>query len=117
MKNFCCKIHKKTSVTESLFNKVTVLYPATSLKERTPTQMFSHEFCEILKTPFFQNTSRRLLLFCENRKEHSEKRKKILKKWKQLERKTTTHPKQKLNPLTTNIPHHIETSQLICNQN
>ena len=52
MKNFCCKIQKKTSVTESFFNKVTVLYPATSLKERTPTQMFSHEFCEILKTPF-----------------------------------------------------------------
>ena len=74
-------------MTESLFNKVTVLYPATSLKERTPTQMFSHEFCEILKTPFFQNTSRRLLLFYENRKEHSEKRKKILKNGNSLKEK------------------------------
>ena len=23
----------------------------------------------------------------------------------------------KLNPITTNVPHHIETSQLICNAN
>ena len=60
---FLCKIHKKTPVLESHFNKVTGLYPATSLKERTPTQVFSGEFCEILKTPFLQNTSRRLLLF------------------------------------------------------
>ena len=28
-----------------------------------PTQVFSGEFCEILKTPFLQNTSRQLLLF------------------------------------------------------
>ena len=48
---------------ESHFNKVTGLYPAVSLKERTPIQVFSGEFCEILKTPFLQNTSRRLLLF------------------------------------------------------
>ena len=58
-----CKIHKETSVLESHFNKVTGLYPPTSRKERTPTQVFSGEFCEILKTPFLQNTSRRLLLF------------------------------------------------------
>ena len=58
-----CKIHKKTSVLESHFNKVTGLYPANSLKERTPTRVFSDEFCQILKTPFLQNTSRRLLLF------------------------------------------------------
>ena len=50
----CCKIHKKTPVLESHFNKVTGLYPATSLKERTPTQVFSGEFCEILKTSFLQ---------------------------------------------------------------
>ena len=60
---FLCKIHKKTPVLESHFNKVTGLYPATSLKERTPTQVFSDEFCEILKTLFLQNTSRRLVLF------------------------------------------------------
>ena len=29
-----------------------LLYPATSLKERTPTQVFSDEFWEVLKTPF-----------------------------------------------------------------
>ena len=31
---------------------VLLLYPATSLKERTPTQVFSDEFWEVLKTPF-----------------------------------------------------------------
>ena len=60
---FCCKIYKKTPVLESQFNKVTGLYPPTSLKERTPTQVFSSELCEILKTPYLQNTSRQLLLF------------------------------------------------------
>ena len=60
---FLCKIHKKTPVLESHFNKVTGAYPATSLKERTPTQVFSDGFCEVLKTPFLKNTSRRLLLF------------------------------------------------------
>ena len=53
---FICKIHKKTLVPESHFNNVTGLYPATSLKERTPTQVFSDEFCEILKTPVFYRT-------------------------------------------------------------
>ena len=37
---------------ESLFNKVTGLYSASSLKERTPTQEFSDEFSEILKLGF-----------------------------------------------------------------
>ena len=60
---FFCKIHKKTPVLESRFNKVTGLYPANSLKERTPNRVFSDEFCELLKTTFLQNTSRRLLLF------------------------------------------------------
>ena len=58
-----CKIHKKAPVLEPHFRKVTGLYSATSLKERTPTEMFSGEFCEVLKTTFLQNTSRRLLLF------------------------------------------------------
>ena len=57
------QIHKKIPAPESLFNKVAALYPATSLKERTSTQVFFDEFCEILKTPFLQNSSRRLLLF------------------------------------------------------
>ena len=58
-----CKIHKKKPVLESHFNKVAGLYPATSVKERTPAQVFSGEFCKILKTTFLQNTFRRLLLF------------------------------------------------------
>ena len=43
-KNFFGKIHKKTPVPESLFNKVTGLYPATLLKEKTPIEVFSDEF-------------------------------------------------------------------------
>ena len=46
------KIHRKTSVSVSPFNKVSGLYPATSLKEKTLIQVFSDEFCEIFKTPF-----------------------------------------------------------------
>ena len=61
--NNFCKIHERTSVLESHFNKVRGLYPATLLKERTPTQVFSSEFCEILQTSSLQNTFRQLLLF------------------------------------------------------
>ena len=39
--------------------------PATLLKE-TPTQLFSYEYCEILRAPFLQNTSERLLLKVES---------------------------------------------------
>ena len=42
---------------ESLFNKVVGLYPTTSMKERTPTQVISDEFCEILKTEHLQATA------------------------------------------------------------
>ena len=55
------------------------LYPATSMKERTPTQVFSDEFCEVIKAPFLKNTSRQLFLFYakifsqQNSKEPSEK--------------------------------------------
>ena len=62
---FFPKFHKKTPVPESLFNKVIAFYTATSLKERTPIQVLSDKFCEILKTPFLQKTSRRLILFYE----------------------------------------------------
>ena len=48
---------------ESHFNKVICFYPATSLKEWNPIQVFFDEFWEILKTPFLQKTSRRLYLF------------------------------------------------------
>ena len=60
---FFCKIHKKVTVPKSHFNKATGLYPATSLNKKTSTQVFSDKICQILKTPFLQNTSRRLLLF------------------------------------------------------
>ena len=68
------KIHRKTPVPETFFNKVAGLRPATLLKKRlwpeacnvikkdTLVQVFSCEFCEISKTPFLQNTSERLLL-------------------------------------------------------
>ena len=54
---FFFKIHKKTTVQESLFNKIAGLYPAASLKERTPKQVFSDEFYEILKTEHLQATA------------------------------------------------------------
>ena len=53
---FFCNIYEKTPVPESLFNKLTGLYSATSLKDRTPSQMLSDGFCEILKTRFFYRT-------------------------------------------------------------
>ena len=42
---------------ESLFNKIAGLYPAASLKERTPKQVSSDEFYEILKTEHLQATA------------------------------------------------------------
>ena len=44
------KVHTKTPVPESLFNEVAGLDPATSLKEKTPIEVFSDEFCKMLKT-------------------------------------------------------------------
>ena len=89
---------QKTSVPESLFNKVVSLFPASSSKERTPTQVFSGELCDIIRTTL-QNTSRRLLLFYRKKiyQQSSRKLFEKRKKWKQLVRKTTTHVKQKLN--------------------
>ena len=46
----------KKPVLESLFNKVTGLYIATLLKEKTQVQVFSDEFCEIFKNTFLRNT-------------------------------------------------------------
>ena len=58
---FFCKIHKKTLVPESLLNTVTGLSPITSLKERTPIQVFSDEI--LRDTLDILITSMRLLLF------------------------------------------------------
>ena len=59
------KIDRKTPVPESFFNKVTGLRPPALLKKETLAQVFSCEFCKILRTPFLQNTSGRLLIFVE----------------------------------------------------
>ena len=68
---------------ESQFDKVTGLYPAISLKQRTPTQVFSGEFCEILKNLFYRTPPGDYFcstekIFCQqNSKERSEKRENI----------------------------------------
>ena len=45
----CCKICRKTRVPESVFNKVKL----ETLLKKTPTQVFSCEFFEIIKGNFF----------------------------------------------------------------
>ena len=57
-------MHKKTPVLESLFNKVAGL-KACSFIKKTPTQVFSCEYCEIFKKPFFIEHLRWLLLLFE----------------------------------------------------
>ena len=57
------KIHRKILVPESLFNKVAGLWPAALRKKETPEQLFSCEFCEILRASILRNISARLLLF------------------------------------------------------
>ena len=44
------------------FNKVAGLRPVTLLNKKTLAQVLFCEFCEFLRTPILQNTSRRLLL-------------------------------------------------------
>ena len=51
------KFTKKNTSVSLVFNIVAGLRPATFSKKETPTQVFSYEFCEFLKTPFSQNTS------------------------------------------------------------
>ena len=47
------KIHKKTTVPESLFNKVADPRPATLLKKRLWHRCFPMNFVKFLRTPFF----------------------------------------------------------------
>ena len=47
------KIHRKTPVPESLFNKVVGLKPATLLKKSLWHRCFSVNFAKFLRTPFF----------------------------------------------------------------
>ena len=51
------KIHRKTPVPESLFNKVVGLKPATLLKKSLWHRCFSVNFAKFLRTPFLPNTS------------------------------------------------------------
>ena len=51
------KIHTKTPVPESLFNKVVGLRPAIVLKNRLLHWCFPINFAKIFRTPFLQNTS------------------------------------------------------------
>ena len=41
-------------VLESLLNNVAGLQPCNFIKKKTPTQLFSSEYCEILKNPYFE---------------------------------------------------------------
>ena len=50
---FCWKINKKTPLPEPLFNKVIGFYPATSLKEKAPIQVFSDTFARYLRHLFY----------------------------------------------------------------
>ena len=68
---------------KSHLNEVNALNPAISLEEGTPSQMLSGEFCEILKIPILQNTSRQLILFYE--KNISKVVKNSLRKWEKVE--------------------------------
>ena len=57
------KIHRKTLVLEFLFfNKVAGLRDKTLLKKRLWHRCFPVNFAKFLRTPFLQNTSRRLFL-------------------------------------------------------
>ena len=58
------KIHRKTPVSESLFNEVAGLRPKARnyIKKDSLAQVFPLNFAKFLRTPFLQNTSRQLLL-------------------------------------------------------
>ena len=55
---------QENPVSESLFNKVAGLTPATFFKKRIWCRCFPVNFAKFLTTPFLQNTSRRQLLWC-----------------------------------------------------
>ena len=67
LQNICalkfCRIHRKTPVLESLFDKVAGLHPATLLKKGLQHKCFSANVANLFMNTFFtQNTSRRLHL-------------------------------------------------------
>ena len=56
------KIHRKTPVSETFFNKVAGLLPATYLKKRLWYRCFTGNFVKFLRATFLQITSEPLLL-------------------------------------------------------
>ena len=51
-------IHKKISVLESLFNKVTGLVSCNFIKKETPAQVFSSKYHEMFEKSFLYGTPR-----------------------------------------------------------
>ena len=62
LRNFA-KFTGKLLCQSLFFNKVAGLMPATLLKKRLWHRCFPVNFVKFLRTPFLQNTSRRLLLY------------------------------------------------------
>ena len=62
-KFFFAKFTRKHLCRSLFFIKLQVSVLQLHRKKKTLTQVFSDEFCDILRTPFLQNTSKRLLLF------------------------------------------------------
>ena len=58
----CCKIHRKTLVSESLLLKQIPVEACNFIKKRLCQRCFPVNFAKFLRTPFSQNTSGRLLL-------------------------------------------------------
>ena len=61
-KVFFLKIHRKTPVLQSVFNKLAGLRPATLLKRDSDTGVYQRNFEKCLRAPVLQNTSPWLLL-------------------------------------------------------
>ena len=57
-----CNIHRKTPVLESLFSKFASLVACNFIK-KTPTNMFSYEYCEVFKKTLFEEHQWCLLLY------------------------------------------------------
>ena len=54
-------------MSESLFNKVASLRPASLLKKKLWLRCFTVNFAKFLRTPFLQNISGRLLLYFQEK--------------------------------------------------
>ena len=87
------KIHKKTLVSESLFNNnVPRLHIATLLKEKTLIQVFSDKFGKIHKTPFYRTPPSDC--FCSTEKYFATKIKFSFSLWKKKKNGNSMSEKQ-----------------------